>query len=252
MTVVSTRNNTRNQLTADFQIKRFCIFNNEYIKAVFKNNTGVSATINGGIFVARDTTTPDQVLPVTGPLVPAAVPVLTGSTSGGTLAANTYYIKQVALSQYGEALPSAEANVTTTGSTSSIAVAGVAVPGAVSYRTYIGTTTNAEGQYFASATPNITLTTATGTAKALPTVDASGNLDAAIGILLIEGPVVLANNGTVAGSIVINGVIDATMLSLPLNTTLDTAVGNKAFKDVINGLGFKLDQTTVENTKYDN
>lgn len=249
---VTTRNNTRNQLTVDFQVKRFCIFDNQYIPVVLNNNTGATIVAQGGIFVVRNTAIADQVFPAIGNVGAPALPVLTGSDSGGTLAATTYYIKQTAITPYGESTGSAEANVTTSGSTSSILVTGTVVPGATSYRTYIGTSAGAEGQWFASSTPVITLTTATGTAGTVPTTDTTGNLANIIGILLFESSLSLANGSTAAGSAVISGCIDGSMVILPLNTTFDTVVGNKTFKDVLNAIGFKIDQSTVDNTKFDN
>lgn len=248
------RNNTRNQLFVDFQVQRFCIFNNQFIPGVLKNNTGVSAAFTGGIFVARDTTTADQVLPVTGNLgAPSAAPTLSVVTATSTLSATTYFIKQTAITPYGETPGSAEASLAISGTTQSIGVVGTVVPGATGYNTYIGTSAGAEGHFVTSTTPNVTITSPTGTTTGtVPTADTSGNLANAIGIWLQDGSVTLASNATVPGSIVIDGVIDATMLTLPLNTTLDTAVGKFAFKDIINGLGFKLDQSTVDNTKFDN
>lgn len=250
---VTTRNNTRNQLTVDFQVKRFCIFGNEYIKAVFKNNTGVTATFGGGIFVARDTGTTDQVLPVTGNIGAPVLPVLAIVTATSTLSATTYYIVQTAITPYGESPASPEASLAISGTTQSIGVTGTVVPGATGYKTYIGTSSGAEGHYVTSTTPNVTITSPTGTATGtVPTADTTGNLANAIGILLIENNVSLAANATTSGSIVIKGVIDSTMLIYPLNATPNTIVGSKVFKDVINGLGFKLDETTVDNTKFDN
>lgn len=249
---ITTRTNTRNQLTVDYLLSHFCLFDNRFIPATFKNNTGVSLDLKGGIPVARDTSVANQVIPVLGPVGAPLLPVLTGSASGGSLAATTYYIKQTALTVYGETTGSPEASVTTSGSTSSIGVAGTAVPGALSYRTYIGTTTNTEGQWFASATPNITLTTATGTAGTVPTSDTTGNLANVIGFAISEGTVTLANNGTSAISVVIHGNIDANYIILSPNTTMDTIVGNKAFQDVLNGIGFTMDRTGIDNTKIDN
>lgn len=249
---ITTRTNTRNQLTVDFLLSHFCLFDNRFIPATFKNNTGLPLSLTGAIPVARDTTTPNQVIPVLGPVGAPVLPVLTGSTTGGTLAATTYYVKQTALTVYGETTGSTEASVTTTGSTSSIGVNGTEVAGALSYRTYIGTTTNAEGQYFASATPDITITTATGTSGTVPTSDTTGNLANVIGFTIVEGTVVLANNGTSAISVVIHGNIDANYIILSPNTTFDTVVGNKAFQDVLNGIGFTMDRTGIDNTKIDN
>lgn len=249
---VTTRNNTRNQLTIDYLLSHFCLFDNRFIPATFKNNTGLPLNLIGGMPVARDTTTANQVLPVLGPVGAPALPVLTGSASGGALAANTYYVKQTALTVYGESTGSAEASVTTSGSTSSIGVAGTAVPGALSYRTYIGTTSGAEGQWFASTTPNITLTTATGTPGTVPTTDNSGNLANVIGFVISDGTITLTNGSTAGISVVKSGSIDANYIILSPNTTMDTTVGNKAFQDILNGIGFTMDRTGIDNTKIDN
>jgi hypothetical protein len=72
-----------------------------------------------------------------------------GSTSGGTLAANTYYYKVTALNQGGgETTVSNEASATTTGSTSSVALTWTAVPQAVTYHVYRGTSSNGENLRF--------------------------------------------------------------------------------------------------------
>jgi hypothetical protein len=249
---VTTRNNTRNQLTIDYLLSHFCLFDNRFIPATFKNNTGLPLNLVGAIPVARDTTTANQVIPVLGPVGAPALPVLTNNATGGTLAAQPWFIKQTAVTVYGETTGSAEATVTTTGTTSSIGVAGTAVLGALSYKTYIGGATNAEGQWFASSTPNITLTTATGTAGTVPTSDTTGNLANVIGFTISEGTVTLANAATSPLSVVIHGNIDANYIIMPPNTTFDQTVGNKAFQDILNGIGFTMDRTGIDNTKIDN
>lgn len=151
---VTTRNNTRNQLTADFQIKRFCIFGNEFIPAVFKNNTGADYMLKGGIPVVRNTAIADQVLPA------------------------SYVVNE-------------DTSITT-------------------------------------------------------------NLADVIGFTISEGEVTLANNGTSPISLVKSGTIDGNFITLPDGVTWNTVIGNKALKDVFNGLGFTIDQSTVDNTKFDN
>lgn len=249
---ITTRNNTRNQLTIDYLLSHFCLFDNRFIPATFKNNTGLPLNLQGAMPVARDITIANQVIPVLGPIGAGLIPVLTNNAIGGSLAATTYYIKQTALTVYGESTGSPEATVTTSGTTSSIGVAGTVVPGALSYKTYIGTTTNAEGQWFASATPNITLTTATGTSGTVPTSDTTGNLANVIGFTISDGTITLANNGTAGISVVKSGSIDANYIIMPPNTTFDVTVGNKAFQDVLNGIGFTMDRTGIDNTKIDN
>jgi hypothetical protein len=72
----------------------------------------------------------------------------TGSTTGGALAAATYYYKVTALTARGETLPSAEASVTTTGTTGSVGLAWVAITGATGYNVYRGTGAGLENVYY--------------------------------------------------------------------------------------------------------
>lgn len=60
----------------------------------------------------------------------------TPSTTGGTLAAGTYYYRVSATNAYGETLAAAQVSATTTGSTSSVALSWTAVTGATGYRVY--------------------------------------------------------------------------------------------------------------------
>jgi hypothetical protein len=92
----------------------------------------------------------------------------TGSGSGGSLAAATYYYKVVALNAVGQTTASPECNVTTTGSTSSVALSWTAVAGATSYRIYRGTATGGESVYYTSATNSYTDTGSASTAGTPP------------------------------------------------------------------------------------
>jgi hypothetical protein len=80
----------------------------------------------------------------------------------------------------------------------------------------------------------------------------SANLADVLGVAVQEGDVVLADAGTTAINIVVSGTIDGTQLILPATITLNTTVGNKALKDVLDSLGLHIDESTVENTKFDN
>jgi hypothetical protein len=68
---------------------------------------------------------------------------LSAATTGGTLAAGTYYYRVSAIDAYGETLASAEISVTTTGTTSTVTVNWSAVAGATGYKIY-GRATGAE------------------------------------------------------------------------------------------------------------
>ena len=78
------------------------------------------------------------------------------------------------------------------------------------------------------------------------------NLEDVVGITAYEGESTLEANGTKNINICTKGTIDGTALSLPENVTLETAVGNKTLSDVLEGLGFHIDTSTIENTKIEN
>ncbi|MHB1953095.1 MAG: hypothetical protein ACYCOU_05055 [Sulfobacillus sp.] len=103
-------------------------------------------------------------------LATPAAPAGTISTTGGTLAAGTYTVEIAAVDGLGNTTPvGASTAFTTTGTTSSVALTWAGVANASSYQVWLTT-----GQYFTSSTPSFTLTTATGTAGAPPTVNNTG------------------------------------------------------------------------------
>ena len=85
-------------------------------------------------------------------------PSITTSTTGGTLPAGTYYYKITALNAGGsETTPSSEISITTTGTTSSVAIGGTTtfnVNGASSFRVYRGTTSGGENVYYTAPGSN--------------------------------------------------------------------------------------------------
>lgn len=68
----------------------------------------------------------------------------TTNTTGGTLAAATYYYKLTAINAIGETVGSAEASQATTGSTSTVGLSWSAVVGATGYKLYRSTSSGAE------------------------------------------------------------------------------------------------------------
>jgi hypothetical protein len=101
-----------------------------------------------------------------------------GSTTGGSLAANTYYAKITARGASGETTPSAEVSTTTTGTTSSIAYSWTPSPGATGYDVWISNSTGTESSYFyvaGGSTATFTYTGQSLTAGTMPTANtASG------------------------------------------------------------------------------
>jgi hypothetical protein len=106
-----------------------------------------------------------------------AIPTLSSSASGGTLAAGTYFYKIVAVNAAGTTLGSPEASITVTGSTSSVSLSWAAVQGAVSYRVYRGTSAGAEDHYQAAGSNSFTDTGSVGTVGTVP-VSNTANLAA--------------------------------------------------------------------------
>lgn len=80
----------------------------------------------------------------------------------------------------------------------------------------------------------------------------AGNLADVIGVSAVEEDVVLAAGASTPVNIGISGTVAGQNLVLPATITLNTTVGNKALIDVLQDVGFKVDTTTIENTKFDN
>ena len=89
----------------------------------------------------------------------------------------------------------------------------------------------------------------TGTAGQVELATAS-NLADVIGITFMNDET-LASGATAAIDYAIRGDIDGSLLLLPDSVTLDTVVGNKALRDVLNDLGFVI-FAVQEQTKIDN
>jgi hypothetical protein len=111
-------------------------------------------------------------------LTTPATPTGAGSSSGGTLAAATYYAKIVAVDVNGQqTLPSTESSGTAvTGSTSSITWNWAAVPGATSYQIWYATASGAQAAYYTSSTNSFVMTAAAGTAGTLPVANRTGSI----------------------------------------------------------------------------
>ena len=95
---------------------------------------------------------------------------LTAGTSG-SLATGSYFVVVTALDAASrETLPSPEASAAVTGPTGSIAASWTAVPGASSYRVYVGITSGGESAYFSTVPVPFTIMTTSGTAGTPPRV----------------------------------------------------------------------------------
>jgi hypothetical protein len=111
--------------------------------------------------------------------IPApTTPSVSPSTTGGTLAAGTYFYKVTARTDVagltGETTAAPEVSATTTGTTSSVGLSWPAVTGASGYRVYRGTSAGAETGYLVTATNSLTDTGASLTTATVPTTNTSG------------------------------------------------------------------------------
>ena len=94
--------------------------------------------------------------------VPGLNPPVMGATStattGGTLAAGTYFYKVTTLTAAGESTPSTEVSQATTGSTSTVTINWTAVTNATGYKIYRGTATGAENKLITTIGSGSTVT----------------------------------------------------------------------------------------------
>ncbi len=77
----------------------------------------------------------------------------------------------------------------------------------------------------------------------------SSNLADVIGITAVDGSVALDGGETSFINICTKGTIDGNFLTLPSGVTLDTVVGAKILRDIIESLGIHVDTSSVEQTK---
>lgn len=113
---------------------------------------------------------------VGGSTVNLAAPVgvaATPSTSGGTIAAGTYYLRVTFLNAAGETTGSSEVTAVTTGATSSISMAWTTDTRATSARVYLGTASGLQTTYFTDAdgVGPLVVTSTSGTAGTVPLVN---------------------------------------------------------------------------------
>lgn len=79
------------------------------------------------------------------------------------------------------------------------------------------------------------------------------NLADAIGITANDQSIdAIPVNGNVNINIGTKGTIEGNFINLPATVTLNTVVGNKTLKDVLEAIGFHIEENATENTKYDN
>lgn len=248
---------TKNQSTALFSLKRIFIFDNRFASGggVYKNTTAGVQTLQAGMFVARAAGTYE-----TASVAFSATPLAATET---IIIAGLTYTSTAATTQ--AQLAAAFANLAVGATTGAGTATGTYSGTLAGYTT--GPVTGGNTVVFESTTTGTKtdlVQTGTGAAAAITIVQGtaaiadglipvtSANLANIIGITAMDNSVDLAINQELFINFGVKGGIDATQLILPSGVALDTVVGSKTLKDILEAIGFHLETTTVENTKYDN
>jgi len=255
MQTITQRNATRNQSTADFEVKRIFLFDNRFVEGVFKNTSGSDLTIKTGMLVARAAGTYEQAS-----VLFNATSLAAGETVilGGLTYTSTGVTTQA---QLAAAFANLAAGATTGAGTATGSYSGALTgfsTGAVQGGNTVVFTATATGNTSNLAQtgtgPASTITITQGTtavANGLIPVT-SGTLANTIGVAAVDGEVLLANAESLNINYCTKGNIDGLQLVLPAGVTLETVVGAKTLRDVLESLGLHVDTSTVENTKFDN
>ena len=125
-----------------------------------------------------------------GGTAPLAAPVQSAAstaTTGGTLAAATYFYRIVAINALGTSLGSNEVSITTTGATSTVTTNWATVTGATGYRVYRGTAAGAQDRLVTTTGLVLTFvdTGAATTAGTVPTQNTSGTPEKTVTITVL-------------------------------------------------------------------
>lgn len=252
---VTQRNVNRNQSTADYEQKKIFLFDNRYEEVVFVNKTGAELDIVAGIPVVRDSGTYEKATV----LFPAA----------GLAAAETFILAGLTFTSTGVTtqaqLAAAFANLlvgATTGAgtgqgTYSGALANFTTGPVVTNDTVVftniavGDTTNLVKTGTGPA-PTITIVAGSTAVANGVVIAALGTAADVIGITAHEGEITLPINGFTDINIGVKGTIDGQKLTLPAGLALNTLVGNKNFRDILETVGFHVDTDSTEHTNFDN
>lgn len=119
---------------------------------------------------------------------PVAAPVvaLATATTGGSLAAATYFVKVTARAGGGESIPSTEVSQITTGATSTLTITVSTEPvGALGYNLYVSTATGTETFQTSFVGNSFTMTSFTAGGAAAPSADSTANANGYDGFLSV-------------------------------------------------------------------
>lgn len=179
----------------------------------------------------------------------------TTSTTGGALAAGTYYYKVVGVDANGfETSPyTGEYNKTTTGTTSTVTLPTLPVPaGTVSYHIYVGTSSNGENKYFTSTSNTGVTDIGSGyTTQAVPTKNQTsyGNISSTAvanftSVITRANPAAINATATATAAQFATGYITSTSAAATTITT-PTATALATQMNAIRGTSYYV---TIDNT----
>ena len=167
---------------------------------VFYSNTGVASIYAGVVNFqsAADQTKPQTIfgtalLQNTTPIGAPTQTAPSTATTGGSIAAGTYYYKVTTLDGAQESVGSNEESQTTTGATSTVTINWGAVSGATGYKIYRGSAAGAENLLIATVGPSTSYTETGGetTSAASPPATAPSVILRAA--MLLDAPVPINN-----------------------------------------------------------
>lgn len=109
---------------------------------------------------------------------------------------------------------------------------------------------NNTGADLALQPASLVLRNAADASQVTPAISGATLVDV-IGVVALENEFDVLDGATANINYCTTGRIDETRISLPAGVTLDTVVGTKTVRDILNAIGLEL-VATIDNTKHDN
>lgn len=246
------RDATRNQSTVDYSAQNIFTYGNRYQEGVFINNLGESLEAQDGILVVRNSGSFETAQVKFAALTAGQTQILAGLTytsTGATTADEmaTAFANLAVGATTGAGTATGTYSGTLTGYSTGAAIYGDTV---VFTASTVGPKTDL-ADTGTGANPTITIVNGTAGVDEGFSPATSATLANVIGILKIEGINTMADADSLRANYCVSGDIDASMLILPIGTTLDSIVGSKSVKDILTALGFVLNNT-IELSKFNN
>lgn len=247
---IALTNATRNQATATYTLKKIFIFDNRFIEGTYKNQSGASMTLQSGMLAARAAGTYETAAATFGnALTTGQTMIIAGLTYTSTAATTT--------AQLAAAFANLDNGATTgagtlTGTYSGALTAYSSGPASGSSVTFTAETVGNKTDLTATGTgtsPTFVIVSGTSTTGGGFIPVTSANLADTIGITATDGAITLPDSESSFISVGTKGGIDGGNLTLPSGVTLDTVVGNKTLRDILEALGFHIGAASVEQTK---